>query len=108
MMCALVTGGQTCALPIGAHCRATRDSAPGAGGRGRRARGGAPPVRKSVALGKSDSARVDLGGRLILKNAASINKIIQELLKNTHHITEPHHPDATTSYTHSQQLNNTL
>src|SRR3546814_7537373 len=86
--CALVTGVQTCALPILVRARRApvqrdRQAAPpcaqgGAGGRGLRGVGGdddrpgpsrrGPPVdRKSVVEGKSVSVRVDLGGRRIIK-----------------------------------------
>src|SRR3546814_15172969 len=77
--CALVTGVQTCALPICRHRHAQRLGpgdergarlglvVPGevdrAGLRARQPR----PDRKSVVLGKRVSVRVDLGGRRLIK-----------------------------------------
>src|SRR3546814_8550174 len=78
--CALVTGVQTCALPI--CCLSETEGAGGAlprgvvggardtaeSGRHRRCRRGflAEADRKSVVSGKSVSVRVDLGGRRII------------------------------------------
>src|SRR3546814_8276339 len=78
---ALVTGVQTCALPISARREAARrfPAAPGrlpGDGRGGEAAG--RPLhaadrqdRKSVVQGKSVSVRVDLGGRRTIKNEKS-------------------------------------
>src|SRR3546814_12912778 len=95
-MCALVTGVQTCALPIydrdlqpadrRAGCRAAGAGRPAAaavrdagrrrqrhraaGGQRRRTGGALAPAlgdRKSVVEGKSVAVRVDLGGRRIIK-----------------------------------------
>src|SRR3546814_17993415 len=72
--CALVTGVQTCALPISSSASRANRSA------GKRSRSGASKSslpsaakssgaidRKSVVSGKSVSVRVDLGGRRIIK-----------------------------------------
>src|SRR3546814_13090659 len=104
--CALVTGVQTCALPI---CRFSvtswhlrqprrdRESAPAARGEeGRHECGGNPqalpeskgarhPDRKSVVSGKSVSVRVDLGGRRIIKKQKQDVK--NTPITTTHHIT---------------------
>src|SRR3546814_19566900 len=89
--CALVTGVQTCALPISAACCSSRARSSGSGRACQSM--GIPPVpgqgtglipversshssrappkrardRKSVVEGKSVSVRVDLGGRRVLK-----------------------------------------
>src|SRR3546814_7660728 len=69
--CALVTGVQTCALPISSP--PATSCASSASGTGRKRRGGSAKSwrickdRKSVVLGKSVSVRVDLGGRRIIK-----------------------------------------
>src|SRR3546814_8224037 len=86
--CALVTGVQTCALPISAP-RAGRTQIVGAGelqraalglggvarlairqlaGEGRHVERALAPDRQSVVQGKSVSVRVDLGGRRLIKN----------------------------------------
>src|SRR3546814_20661826 len=69
--CALVTGVQTCALPIcrpvtSCADRRSRRRACGSRRRGRRA--AARSDRKSVVEGKSVSVRVDLGGSRHIKN----------------------------------------
>src|SRR3546814_11992130 len=89
--CALVTGVQTCALPIVVHLGQSRgieavDAAlsvdlhpdqPGLPqhlevlGNGRGAQGERRGDRKSVGWGKSVSVRVDLGGRRIIKKKTS-------------------------------------
>src|SRR3546814_11765807 len=106
--CALVTGVQTCALPISSAAgwsrrrrldrRSVRGSwptpcpvrrqRPGRGcRRGRRAARAwpAPADRKSVVEGKSVSVRVDLGGRRILKNKTRRN--IRHNIKDNNNIT---------------------
>src|SRR3546814_20722203 len=78
--CALVTGVQTCALPIYRRARQRhRRQGLAACERGRqqtarryqpgrhRRRGGQKQDRKSVVEGKGVSVRVDLGGRRIIK-----------------------------------------
>src|SRR3546814_17359034 len=96
--CALVTGVQTCALPISVRLRRTsprrrhrikgRDAHPPAlrpymrncrltaSTKNRRRNGD----RKSVVKGKSVSVRVDLGGRRIIKT----KKKAEQKLKNEH------------------------
>src|SRR3546814_5845011 len=70
--CALVTGVQTCALPISASppaaARAARARAPRRRPppTGRRERRRTPSDRKSVVTGTSVSVRVSLGGRRII------------------------------------------
>src|SRR3546814_1491829 len=77
-LCALVTGVQTCALPIfqvgkPGLCRMVRAGArrgrgaPHPRGPGRGGLRDYPADRKSVVQGKSVSVRVDLGGRRIIK-----------------------------------------
>src|SRR3546814_17578415 len=68
--CALVTGVQTCALPISPS--RTRRASPASTSRSTKASGWRsarkrPRDRKSVVEGKSVSVRVDLGGRRIIK-----------------------------------------
>src|SRR3546814_14645947 len=70
--CALVTGVQTCALPIStAASRRSRRFCPRSIGwtrrRARRFSSARQADRKSVVEGKSVSVRVDLGGRRIFK-----------------------------------------
>src|SRR3546814_14808850 len=91
--CALVTGVQTCALPISARLRTVpfgvvmsseflaagggvpavwelfgwRNCSLGGAGAAATARGAGARDRKSVVSGKSVSVRVDLGGRRIIK-----------------------------------------
>src|SRR3546814_21170343 len=78
--CALVTGLQTCALPIWdrrappPHRRRSRGRGAARSGRGRASPPGRWPAdRKSVVSGKSVSVRVDLGGRRILKKKTKLN-----------------------------------
>src|SRR3546814_17339706 len=67
--CALVTGVQTCALPISPPTSPSRGSAPPAPPAPPPDRAPRPACldRKSVVSGKSVSVRVDLGGRRIIK-----------------------------------------
>src|SRR3546814_20521546 len=108
--CALVTGVQTCALPIWCRVPATSSSsrrrsgypAParpqdsGAGRQDRRRHCCAEDAdegisdRKSVVLGTSVSVRVDLGGRRILKKTTNtytrchtLNPRLQHLISET-------------------------
>src|SRR3546814_15266767 len=97
--CALVTGVQTCALPIYRRPVAVDDESDaglvvaaqtGRAGRTQarlRAAHTAParPDRKSVVEGKSVSVSVDLGGRRIIKNKKHIDKLVQYMI-NTHTI----------------------
>src|SRR3546814_13442786 len=100
--CALVTGVQTCALPILARRRSRGEvasgarGAPGRAGRaGDRAGGeahrlqpaGGARDRKSVVQGKSVSVRVDLGGRRIIeKTIEMLQSHIRMRLLNTCYI----------------------
>src|SRR3546814_4196466 len=77
--CALVTGVQTCALPI--WPRGGRHVAGGQGAslrrslrRPRRGRLDRARDRKSVVSGKSVSVRVDLGGRRLIKKKKDKNR----------------------------------
>src|SRR6184192_4603730 len=75
--CRLVTGVQTCALPISrrrgpSHVAGRR---PGHQHRAaRRARGRKPPRSEERRVGKSVNRRVDLGGRRIIKKKKKTNK----------------------------------
>src|SRR3546814_18138314 len=103
--CALVTGVQTCALPIcrrvrlfhgGGRRAAARHPPPGKGEQARRglrrlrcrrlaagvqglhpADDGGHVDRKSVVQGKSVSVRVDTGGRRSIKNTKKTSRVIQ-------------------------------
>src|SRR3546814_21086368 len=93
--CALVTGVQTCALPISTKpasaivlrlrpCTAASDSSTSSGWQTRTTSQPASRDRKSVVSGKSVSVRVDLGGRRIIK------KKIKEKKHQRDNIIKPH------------------
>src|SRR3546814_18133301 len=84
--CALVTGVQTCALPI--SCDRKRSRMPGtklrAPSAARSAPRGSHGDRKSVVSGKSVSVRVDLGGRRISKKKNTNTSPNDQRRTNTH------------------------
>src|SRR3546814_14536846 len=115
--CALVTGVQTCALPICARAQGRERREPPASSSSREQRialerqsmipppeiirvetarvacdgDGGPLDRKSVVSGKSVSARVDLGGRRIIKKKNNHHDRLQHSPRHHMHNTEPLH-----------------